>query len=203
MNCTVSWTEKTVMGVARLWFALLMLSGGVALFGGACRFADVEVMPQEVLRSFSMTWWERPWGYRLIGDTNVLREAGIRRNPDYVTRRADVEATLKLGGLSSVLALYGPHDEPRLVIHGVYFKDRDKFENYVQIQRTRRRPVRAFEKETRDGWWHVSFARDADLIYKERELRSLHRGIHRYQRRLNMDEIFDEFHRGRPPPNES
>ncbi len=172
--------------------SFLILSGLIAASTSGCAIrTELEVMPAETLKAFSMTWWERPRGYSLISNSDVLREAGIDKNPDYITRNADIEAILQLGGLASILAMYGVNDEPRLLIQGIYFKDRNKLENYISIQESRKKPVRAFSKETENGWWLLKFARDTELTYTERESNSIRRGINRYRRRLGLEEVFD------------
>jgi len=44
-------------------------------------------------------------GFERITNTNLLAQAGISQNPDYLTRRSDLEDVIQMHGLASFLAL--------------------------------------------------------------------------------------------------
>lgn len=135
---------------------------------------------------------ERPSGYALITDTNVLALAGLRQNPDYATRKGDREAVLRVGGAASFLALYGRDEVVRLIINGVYFKNADEAMKYAAVQETRDRRVQAFRRQLPGGLWLIFIARDPELAYDDDERQAIRKGLKRYQKRLDLDELFDQ-----------
>ncbi len=170
----------------------MLLSGLWPLSGCSGRDRDIEILPESALKRLSLRSRERPRSYTLITDTNLLSLAGLRRNPDYVSRKGDREAVLRVGGSASFLALYGREDVVRLIINGVYFRNTDDAMKYAAVQETRERRVLAFRRDTGSGLWLIFIARDPELAYDEDEMKAIRKALKRYQKRLRLAELFDQ-----------
>ena len=179
-------------GITALLCACVLLS--CMLFPAGCSGGGrgLDILPESVLRQLSLRSRERPKTYTLITDTNVIALAGLRQNPDYISRKGDREAVLRVGGAVSFLALYGREDAIRLMINGVYFRYADEAMKYVGVQETRERRVLAFRRDTDSGIWLIFLARDPELAYDEDELKAIRKGLKRYQKRLRLVELFDQ-----------
>jgi hypothetical protein len=78
--------------------------------------------PATVLQAFALQEGECPPTYQRITNTNLLAQAGITRNPDYLTRRSDLEDVIQMDGVASFLGLYGPGESVRFIVKGVFFR---------------------------------------------------------------------------------
>lgn len=152
--------------------------------------------PDSVLVALSLQKSEAPPAYGLITSTNLLARAGILKNPDYLTRRADLEAAVLMDCAAEFLALYGSGESVRLMVKGVFFREPEQAVKYAEVQNTRQRLVMAYRRETLGGIWLLFVACDPDLMYDETELRSITEGLRRYQRRLTLSPLFDQINIG-------
>ena len=154
--------------------------------------AALDLFPVSILNEFALLPDEVPPTYQSITDAKLLEQAGLARNPDYLTRRAALEDMIQMHGVASFLALYGPDESVRLVVKGVYFRELQHALKYAEVQSTRERQVRAFRRDTPSGIWLLFIACDPDLTYDETELRLITLGLEAYQRRLTLSPIFDQ-----------
>ena len=152
----------------------------------------LNLFPSRILDALALQDNETPPNYRRITDTNVLAQAGITRNPDYLTQRSGLEDVIQMNGVASFLALYGPGESVRLMVKGVFFRELRHALKYADVQRTRQRAVTAYQRDTPDGIWLLFIACDPDLVYDEQELLSITRGLTRYQHRLALSPLFDQ-----------
>ena len=174
---------------------VLILSAGVVL-GKAASCApqnrSLSPFPASVLDELALQSDEIPPGYALLTSTNLLAQAGLSQNPDYLTRRADLEDAIQMDGAASFLALYGPEESVRMMVKGVFFRKVQHAMKYAEVQGTRQRLVLAFRRDTPDGTWLLFIARDPDLTYDETELRLIMQGLEAYQGRLALSPLFDQ-----------
>ncbi len=148
--------------------------------------------PANVLAELALQKNEIPPGYALITSTNLLAQAGISQNPDYLTRRADLENITRMDGAAAFLALYGSGESVRLMLKGVFFRNPQHAEKYAKVQSTRQRLVRAYRFDTTGGIWMLFIACDPDLTYDKTELRLITQGLEAYARRLTLSLLFDQ-----------
>lgn len=174
---------------------LLMLSAGAALGETASSLPQnrsLSPFPASVLVELALHEAEVPSGYRSISSTNLLVQAGISQNPDYLTRRADLEDVIQMDGAAAFLALYGPEESVRLMVKGVFFHEPQHAVKYAEVQGTRQRLVMAFRRDTPGGIWLLFIACDPELTYDETELRLITQGLEAYQSRLALSPLFDQ-----------
>lgn len=164
------------------------------------RAAECEVLPRRPLDVLQLKRSEHPREYRLLHDQGLLAELQMTRNPDYVRKPSDLELVARAGGLTSFLALYGPDsNDVRLVINGVYFRDAQRFDAFVAMQREKSRQVLAYRRPTVDGLWLLLAARNPEHVYDAEESARLRKGLQRYASRLNLETVFDELENGNAP----
>ncbi len=174
---------------------VLILGVGIVLGGlGACRpkSRSLDLFPASVLAELALQKHEAPRGYRLITGTNLLEQAGIASNPDYLTRRGDREDLIQMDGAAAFLALYGPEESVRLVVKGVFFWNPQHAAKYAKVQRTRQRLVTVYQRDTPRGVWLLCVACDPDLTYDATELEQITQGLEAYRRRLALSLLFDQ-----------
>ncbi len=173
----------------------LILSAGAVLGGGvSCSPPNrtLNLFPASVLAELALQEDEAPLGYKLITSTNLLARAGISQNPDYLTRRSDLEGIFQMDGAAAFLALYGPRETVRLMVKGVFFREPQHADTYAQVQGTRQRLIMAYRRDTTGGIWLLFIACDPDLEYDEAELRSIRQGLGQYQHRLALLTLYDQ-----------
>ena len=173
---------------------VLILGAGAGLGEGAsgAQKVTLDLFPASVLVELAMQEGEAPPGYGLITSSNLLAQAGISRNPDYLTRRADLEDIIQMDGAAAFLALYGPGESVRLMVKGVFFRKAKHARRYAKVQRTRQRLVMAYRRDTAGGIWMLFIACDPELTYDEAELRAIKQGLEQYQRRLALSPLYDQ-----------
>jgi hypothetical protein len=150
--------------------------------------------PACVLTELALQTNEAPPGYALITRTNLLAQANLSQNPDYLTRRADLQDIIQMDGAAAFLALYGPDKSVRLILKGVFFRKPQHAAKYAGVQSTRKRLVMAYRLDTMGGIWLLFIACDPDLKYDEEERRLITQGLAAYQRRLVLSPLFDQMH---------
>ncbi len=172
----------------------LILSAGAVLADDAIDAPrqSLSPFPASVLDELALQQDEIPSGFVVITNSNLLEQAGLSRNPDYLTRRADLEDAIQMDGAAAFLALYGPEDSVRLMVKGVFFREPKHAEKYAEVQGTRQRLVMAFRRDTPEGIWLLFVACDPDLTYDDAELRLITQGLVTYQRRLALAPLFDQ-----------
>jgi len=175
----------------------VLILGAGAVLGGVASCSPpmspaLNLFPASVLTELALQDGEAPPGYELITSTNLLAQAGISQNPDYLTRRADLEDILQMDGAAAFLALYGPGEAVRLMVKGVFFREQRHAEKYAKVQGTRQRLVMAYRRDTASGIWLVFVACDPDLTYDEAETHAIKQGLEQYQRRLALTPLFDQ-----------
>ncbi len=175
---------------------VLLLGAGVVLGGFAScsppQSPTLNLFPASILTELSLQDGEAPPGYELITSTNLLVQAGLSQNPDYLTRRADLEDVIQMDGAAAFLALYGPGESVRLMVKGVFFHKKRHAEKYAKVQGSRQRQVMAYRRETTGGIWMLFIACDPGLTYKEAELRAIKQALEKYQLRLALTPLFDQ-----------
>lgn len=177
---------------------VLILSAGALLNEAAlCSPENSSLNPfsASVLNELVLQQDEVPPEYKLITNTNLLMQAGLSQNPDYLTRRADLEDAIQMNGTAVFLALYGTEESVRLMVKGVFFRKLKHAVKYAKVQSTRQRLVMAFRRSTTGGIWLLFIACDPDLTYvtyDETELRLITQGLETYQRRLTLSPLFDQ-----------
>ena len=177
-----------------VWVLMLSVWSGLAADSTQDRL--LEPFPASVLNEFALQQDECPPAYGRITDTNLLTLAGITQNPDYLTRRSDLEDLIQMDGVASFLALYGPGESVRLMLKGVFFRELKHALKYVKVQSTRRRLVMAYRRDLPGGIWLLFIACDPDLTYDEQELLSITRGLEQYRQRLALSPLFDQMNAG-------
>jgi hypothetical protein len=174
----------------------LILGVGGLLLGGVRSHSQqnrsLNPFPASVPAELALQLNEAPPGYELIRGTNLLAQAGIRQNPDYLTRRADLEDVIQMDGAAAFLALYGSEESVRLMVKGVFFRTPQHAAKYAMVQSTRHRLVMAYRLDTTGGIWLLFIACDPDLTYGEEELRLITHGLEAYQNRLALSPLFDQ-----------
>lgn len=174
---------------------VLILGAGTVLGEaalGSPRNRSLNPFPASVLTELALQPDEVPPGYTLLTSTNLLLQAGISQNPDYLTRRADLEDVIQMDGAAAFLALYGPEDSVRLMVKGVFFHKPRYAMKYAEVQGTRQRLVMAFRRDTQGGVWLLFIACDPDLTYDGAELRRITQGLEAYRSRLTLSPLFDQ-----------
>ena len=174
---------------------VLILSAGAMLGEDALcspQKRSLNPFPASVLNELALQQDEVPPGYILLTRTNLLVQAGISQNPDYLTRRADLEDVIQMDGAAAFLALYGPGESVRLMVKGVFFRKPQHAMKYAEVQGTRQRLITAFRRDTSGGIWLLFVACDPDLTYDEAELHLISQGLEAYQSRLTLSPLFDQ-----------
>jgi hypothetical protein len=174
------------------WVLILSAFAGVGEGASGSQKVTLDLFPASVLAELALQEGEAPAGYGLITSSNLLAQAGLTHNPDYLTRRADLEDVIQMDGAVAFLALYGPEEAVRLMVKGVFFRKAKHARKYAKVQRTRQRPVMAYRRDTAGGIWMVFIACDPDLTYDEAELGSIKQGLEQYQRRLALSPLYDQ-----------
>jgi hypothetical protein len=154
--------------------------------------SSLSPFPASALNELILQPDEVPPEYKLITNTNLLMQAGLSKNPDYLTRRADLEDVIQMDGAAVFLALYGSEESARLMVKGVFFRKAKHAMKYAKVQGTRKRLVAAFRRDTTDGIWLLFIARDPELTYDDTELELITQGLEAYQRRLTLSSLFDQ-----------
>ncbi len=180
--------------IVKLALTLCVWSGMSGCTADSTQDHLLNLFPASVLNEFALQQDECPPAYGRVTDTNLLAQAGITRNPDYLTRQSDLEDVIQMDGVASFIALYGPGESVRLMVKGVFFRKLKHALRYAKVQSTRRRLVIAYRRDTPGGIWLLFMACDPDLTYDEQELLSIARGLANYQRRLALTPIFDQMH---------
>ncbi len=177
----------------KIWM-LIMGVGAVLGAVGACSRQEqsLDPFPAGVPAKLSLQKNEIPPGYALITSTELLAQAGLSKNPDYLTRRADLEDIIQMDGAAAFLALYGPGDSVRLMVKGIFFRKPEYAVKYANVQSTRQRLVIAYRRDTTSGTWLLFIACDPDLTYDETEMGLIAQGLKLYQRRLTLTLLFDQ-----------
>ena len=152
----------------------------------------LNLLPHSALDELSPKKRELPRAYVAITDSNLLAQAGIRTNPGYHMRRSDRETMARVGAAASFLGLYGRDESVRLMVKGLFFQIAEEAMKYADIQQTRQRQVAAYRRDTLDGIWLLFLACDPELTYDEAEMTAIRKGLQRYQRRLNLEPLFDQ-----------
>jgi len=152
---------------------------------------SLDPFPSHVLTELALRKHEAPAGYALITSRALLKQAGISKNPDYLTRRAALEDIIQMDGAAAFIALYGPEDSVRLMVKGVFFREPQQAVKYAHVQRTRQRLVTAYRLVSTGGVWLLFIACDPDLTYDETEQRLIRQGLKAYQRRLTLESLFN------------
>lgn len=182
--------------IVRLALTLCVWSGVSGCTADSPQDRLLNLFPASVLNEFALQQGEYPPAYRPITNTNLLAQAGISKNPDYLTRRSDLEDVIQMDGVASFIALYGPEESVCLMVKGVFFRKLKHALKYAKVQSTRQRLVMAYRRDTPSGIWLLFIACDPDLTYDEQELQSITRGLATYQRRLALTPLFDQMHNG-------
>jgi len=178
-----------ILKMMLIWCAMLVFGGGASCSPPP---VSLDPFPDSVLNELALRQDEVPPGYALITDTNLVEQAGLVKNPDYLIRRADLEDAIQMDAAASFLALYGPDEAVRLMVKGVFFRQASHAEKYAEVQSTRQRLVMAYRKDTPDGIWMLFVACDPDLTYDEHERSLIAQGLNVYQKRLALSELFDQ-----------
>ncbi len=175
---------------------VLILSTGAMLVGVAScspsQRPTLNLFPIHVLSELVLQDHEAPPGCKLITSPHLLAQAGISQNPDYLTRRSDLEDVIQMDGAAAFLALYGTGESVRLMVKGVFFRKAKHAAKYAKVQGTRQRLVMAYRRDTAGGIWLLFIACDPDLTYDEAERQSIKQGLEQYQRRLTLTPLFDQ-----------
>ncbi len=180
-------------GVTTGW--VLLVGAGLWLAAATGCFPQnqpLDPFPGGILEKLVLRKGECHPAYKLITNTNLLAQAGVRCNPDYILKRVDLERIIQMDGVAAFLALYGTGDSVRLMLKGVYFRELQHALKYVEVQNSRQRLVMASRCDTPGGFWLLFFACDPDLSYDEAEIELITRGLERYQRRLKLTPVFDQ-----------
>lgn len=173
---------------ALFWLAVLVAAPG----GTPIENPDIG-LPPDVLEHLSLQSGELPLDYKLIDDKDFLAHLGMTTNPDFIGNRTEMESIATRGGLISFLAAYGPAAKPRLMVNGVYFRNVERLEAFVEFQREKKKNVLTLRKAFDDGEWLLMLARDPEARYSDDEHEQIDEGIKRYQRRLGTVTVFDDF----------
>lgn len=152
----------------------------------------LDPLPVSILNEFSLHGRECHPAYTLITNTNLLAQAGLAHNPDYIIKRADLERVIQMDGAVAFLALYGPGESVRLMVKGVYFRELQDALKYAEVQNSRQRLIMACRCDTPGGVWLLFFACDPELTYDEAEIELITQGLKHYQRRLKLTPVFDQ-----------
>ena len=180
--------------IVKLALTLCVWSGVSGCTADSTQDRLLNPFPASVLDEFALQQDECPPAYSRITDTNLLAQAGITKNPDYLTRQSDLEDVIQMDGVASFLGLYGPGESVRLMVKGVFFRKLKHALKYAKVQSTRRRQVMAYRRDTPGGIWLLFIACDPDLTYDEQELLSITRGLEQYRQRLSLSPLFDQMH---------
>lgn len=178
---------------------LIGISGLCLTAGTGCSQQDqaLTILSAEPLEILSLKKRERPRSYTLITDTNLFATVGIRANPGYVERRSEKETLLHADAATSFVAIYGEDNVVRLLVKGIYFRDHDDAQKYADVQSTRQRQVVAYRRVLSEGIWLLFIALDPEAAYDESELRDIRIRLKRYQRRLDLELLFDQLEKKR------
>lgn len=181
--------RKTIFKWALILIAAVML---YKLASFAPQDVSLNPFPASVLDELALQQAEVPPGYKLITSSNLLMQAGLAQNPDYLTRRADLEDIIQMDGAAAFLALYGSDEAVRMMLKGVFFRKPQHALKYAEVQGTRHRQVSGFRRDTTSGIWLLFIACDPALTYDEAELHRITQGLEVYQRRLTLLPLFDQ-----------
>ena len=117
---------------------------------------------------------------------------GMAENPDYICNPTELESTTRRGGLATFLAVYGHDEEARILLNGVVFKNREKFDEFVKFQKEKNRPVVAMQKKSGRNIWLLMIARDPEIAYTDDERRLIVKGVKQYEKRTGAKVLFND-----------
>ncbi len=177
-----------------IWKPLALLGTGIAVgFGLGTR--PPTIFPVEIPIQYSLRGREIPSAYTLLKSTPLMDELDMNgTNPGYIANTTETYAISKRGGLASFAALYGVDKDVRLILNGVFFRNPDKFEAFIEHQRAKDRRIAAFRKADLNGEWLLFVACDPNHAYSDDDIRMIREGLGRYQRRLRLAPVFDSLH---------
>lgn len=128
-----NWKKPRWSILAGAAFLCLLAIMVLRVRGGSPRAPDV--FPREPIETLSLASDEVPSGYALLDKHEVLTTMGMAENPDYICNPTELESTTRRGGLATFLAVYGHDEEARILLNGVVFKNREKFDEFVKFQK--------------------------------------------------------------------
>ncbi|MEX2606335.1 MAG: hypothetical protein WD708_03235 [Kiritimatiellia bacterium] len=150
-----------------------------------------EILPPSVPVELSPVQDELPQGYGLVQDEDLLKEMHLESNPGYLLLPAEQAALAEWGGLCSIAAIYSRNGEVRLMLNGVYFRNAEDCESFIQTEIKKKLQLAAFKKTLPSGVWLLFIASDVDQTYSEAERTQFRAMLDRYRRRLGMEALFD------------
>lgn len=153
---------------------------------------ELDPFPARVITEFSLQNEELPLIYGVITNSMLLKQAGLTHNPDYLTKRDDLNDMIQMDGIAAFLALYGHETSVRLMVKGVFFRDLQCALKYADVQKTRQRLVTAYRRDTPKGIWLLFIACDHGLAYDDSEMALINQGLAQYQQRLKLIPLFDQ-----------
>ena len=153
---------------------------------------DLDIRPERILETFALRPDELPDGVFPVRDEEILRQAGLKRNPSFITRDADRKLQVQLNAFGGFLGLYGTEEEVLLLLKGYFFPDKKASQRYLDVQEGQRRKVNAYELTTSGGNWLLFLATDPEREYSPVEIEGLRQGLDRFQARLNATSRFKQ-----------
>lgn len=154
---------------------------------------DLDVLPLEPLQRLALQGDELPAHFVLLPTNALPREMNMKSNPGYIGNHAELEQVARYGGLASFAAFYGATNETRIILGGIYFRDAPHCDAFVEMQRQKKRFIRAFRLSARRGTWLLLIARDPTVPMTAEDLEAFAPGFERYRRRLGLTPCFDSF----------
>jgi hypothetical protein len=154
--------------------------------------ADLDLLPERILETFALRPDELPDDFFEVQDEQILSQAGLKRNPSFITRNADRKLQVQMKAFGGILGLYGTDEEVLLLLKGYFFPDEEDARTYLEIQEGLRRKINAYEVATPGGSWFLFLATDPEREYTSEEIRSIKRGLEAYQNRLNAVAHFQQ-----------
>ena len=171
--------------------SILLLGLAVVLVLGCTRSGRAfEPVTSETLAELSLQAGELPAGYVQFAPAAFLDRMGMKENPDFIGNLSELETVARRGGQLPFLAVYGKDDTIRLMINGIYFRNRDHMDKFIEKQRKLDKQVATYVRPLQEGAWLLICARDPDLSYDSTECARIDQGLEHFAQRIGAVKEF-------------
>lgn len=158
-------------------------------WGGLTRKLDV--LPLALPHAFALSEADLPKDYYLLQDITLLQELGMERNPDYVTNLSEMSALALRGGHCSFAAIYGRENVPALMLNGVFFRNTEHGDAFIEKQKNKDLLLAAYRKKVKNGLWVFFIACDSELTYADAEHHQISLALKKHAQKFNLEELFN------------
>lgn len=162
----------------------IMLAALLQALGAVCSSPAFEPITTGTLAKLSLQTAELPAGYEEYAPPAFLEQMGMHDNPDFIGNLSELETIARRGGQLPFLAVYGKDGSIRLMINGIYFRNREHLDQFLEKQRKTDKHVVTYIRPVQEGAWLLICARDPEMAYDPAECACIDQGLERFAQRI-------------------